>query len=90
MQHNNRQLRTQLRWIHILASALLGMFLYSPWRSSQTLAIAISCAVFPILTLTGVWMWQGAKIKKWLTKSSVTKTNSTSINYSAIVSENRE
>ncbi len=76
MTNNNRQLRTQLRWIHILASALLGMFVYSPWRSSHTLGIVISFAVFPILTITGVWMWKGARIKKLLTKSKpIPQTN---------------
>lgn len=74
MQNTNKQqLRSQLRLVHIFASAFLGLFIYSPWRNSQTLTIAMSFAVFPILTLTGIWMWQGARIQKWLTRSNPIK-----------------
>ncbi len=66
MQNTNKQLRNQLRLFHILASVILGMFIYSPWRSNQTFAIAMSFAIFPILTLTGLWMWQGSRINKLL------------------------
>jgi hypothetical protein len=66
MQHTNKQLRDQLRLVHILASVILGAFIYSPWRSNQTYAIAMSFAIFPILALTGLWMWQAPRINKWL------------------------
>lgn len=66
MQKSNKRLRNQLRLIHIFASFILGIFFYSPWRNSQTFLLAMSFAIFPILTLTGLWMWQGARIQKWL------------------------
>lgn len=66
MQNTNKQLRDQLRLIHILASIILGIFIYSPWRSNQTYAIAMSFAIFPILAFSGLWMWQAPRINKWL------------------------
>ena len=70
MQNTKNQLRKQLRLIHILASAILGMFIYSPWRNHQTVLLAMSFAVFPIVALTGLLMWQGARLKKLLTPRS--------------------
>ncbi len=66
MQTTNKQLRDKLRLIHILASVVLGMFIYSPWQSNPTLALLMSVGIFPILTLTGLWMWQASHINKWL------------------------
>jgi hypothetical protein len=66
MQHTNKQLRDQLRLVHILASVILGAYIYSPWRSNQTYAIAMSFAIFPILAFTELWMWQVPRIKKWI------------------------
>ncbi len=66
MQHTNKQLRDQLRRVHILASVILGIFIYSPWRTNQTYAIAMSFAIFPILAFSGLWMWQATRINKWL------------------------
>ncbi|WP_013334443.1 hypothetical protein [Gloeothece verrucosa] len=66
MNSTHKSLRQQLRLIHILASAILGIYLYSPWHTSHTLRLAMTFAILPILTLTGLWMWQGHKITKWL------------------------
>ena len=79
MQNTNKHLRKQLRLIHILASAILGMFIYSPWRNNQTLFLAMGFAIFPIVALTGLWMWQGARLKKWLTQGQTSSLSSSRI-----------
>jgi predicted lysophospholipase L1 biosynthesis ABC-type transport system permease subunit len=66
MNQSNGSLRNQLRWVHILASIALGAFIYSPWRNSSIFLIVMGAAVFPILALTGVWMWQAPRINRWL------------------------
>lgn len=74
MSSQKLQLRTLLRWIHILASVMLGTFIYSPWRTHQTVLFAMSLLIFPTLSLTGLWMWQGHRIKQWL-KPKITNFN---------------
>lgn len=69
MYKPNKSLRSQLRLIHILASLLLGIFIYSPWRNHPGMLIAVGIVVFPLLSFTGLWMWQGRRIEKWLMES---------------------
>ena len=66
-------LRKRLRLIHILASVLLGAFLYSPLHNNATMTLAMTFCIFPIVALSGLWLWQGQSIVKILTprKSSV-------------------
>lgn len=68
MSSSKSSLRNQLRNVHILASAGLGAFLYSPWRNSASSLTIMSAVVFPLLTLSGFWMWQGPRISRWLKK----------------------
>ena len=66
MNQPNGSLRSQLRLVHILASIALAAFIYSPWRNSSIFVIVMGVAIFPILTLTGLWMWQTPRINRWL------------------------
>ncbi|NEQ80927.1 MAG: hypothetical protein F6K26_11925 [Moorea sp. SIO2I5] len=68
MRSRNKQIREQLRFIHILASFGLGVFIYSPWRSHPALLMAMSFGIFPLLGLTGLWMWKAPQINQWLTQ----------------------
>lgn len=68
MRSRNKQLREQLRFIHILASVGLGVFIYSPWRSHPAMLMAMSVCIFPILALTGLWMWKAPQINQWFTQ----------------------
>jgi hypothetical protein len=70
MSFSQKQLRSQLRLIHILASVGLGAFIYSPWRSNATFTLVMSLVIFPLLALTGLWMWQGARIQQWLKRET--------------------
>ena len=65
MTQSKGSLRNQLRNIHILASVALGAFIYSPWRNSASFPMIMGAVVFPILSLTGLWMWQGHRISRW-------------------------
>jgi hypothetical protein len=66
------QERNLMRWIHLLGSGAIGTFVYSPWRDEPTFVLSMRILVIPILTLTGLWMWQGYRLKKIL-KSSQSK-----------------
>lgn len=66
MQKTNSNLRNQLRLIHIFASVFLGAFIYSPWRNNSTFLMIMSLIIFPIVALTGFWMWQAPRLNKWV------------------------
>jgi hypothetical protein len=58
--------RNLMRWIHLLGAAAIGTFVYSPWRNEPGFLLSMRVLVIPILTLTGLWMWQGHRLKKIL------------------------
>lgn len=68
MQKKHSNSRNQLRLIHILASVFLGAFIYSPWQNNSTFILIMSSVIFPIVALTGFWMWQSKNIKKMIKK----------------------
>ncbi|MFK8184468.1 MAG: hypothetical protein AB8B99_13930 [Phormidesmis sp.] len=69
---SKESLRSQLRNIHILASVALGVFIYSPLRNSNSFPLVMGAIVFPLLSLSGLWMWQGPRIGRWLKKKKST------------------
>ena len=66
----SRRLRTVLRWTHILVGALLATFVYSPLREIGAFVLLVQIALIPVLILTGVWMWQQARVRSLLARSS--------------------
>jgi hypothetical protein len=66
MQGTKKQVRDRLRLLHILGSVVLGAFIYSPWGSDPLFLMLTGFVVFPVLALTGIWMWKGDAIQSWL------------------------
>jgi thiosulfate reductase cytochrome b subunit len=61
--------RDVMRWVHLIGSAAIGTFVYSPWRNQAGFLLSMRVLVIPILILTGLWMWQGHRMKKFLSSS---------------------
>jgi hypothetical protein len=53
-----------MRWIHLFGSVAIGTFVYSPWHNEPKFILSMQILVIPTLTLTGLWMWQGHRLKK--------------------------
>ncbi len=66
MNISEKQLRNILLIIHLLAAAVLGNFLYSPWGSDPTFRMIMQIVIFPIFVLTGLWLWQMPRIRRFL------------------------
>lgn len=62
---SNRQLRMALRWIHIVGGALIATFVYGPWGANPLFLGLMRWGVIPILMLTGLFLWQQARLAKW-------------------------
>jgi hypothetical protein len=55
-------LRRAQRRVHLFAGAVLAAFVYAPLGTE--LHDVVRFAVFPILALTGIAMWQAARIRR--------------------------
>lgn len=64
MSNPNKTTRTVLRWTHLLAGWLIGVFIYTPARENETFILLMQDAVIPAVVLTGLWMWQQARIRR--------------------------
>lgn len=42
------------RILHLLASGVLGTYVYSPWGSDPTFSAIVKFGIIPILTVTGL------------------------------------
>jgi hypothetical protein len=59
-----RAKRRAQRGVHLLAGAVLAAYLYAPLGSE--LEDVVRFAIFPILALTGIAMWQAARVRRAL------------------------
>jgi hypothetical protein len=57
--------RKIIRWLHILISIPIVGYVYGPVASIPEAVIVIRWILFPILILSGFWMWIGNRVKKW-------------------------
>jgi hypothetical protein len=61
--------RDAMRGVHLVGSAAIGTFVYSPWRNQAEFLSSMRVLVIPVLIFTGLWMWQGHWMKKFLSSS---------------------
>ncbi len=66
MSNPNATTRTILRWTHLLGGFLIGVFVYTPAHDNEAFVLLMQAAVVPAVTLTGVWIWQRARIRRLL------------------------
>lgn len=73
---SNKNLRTVIRAIHLLAAATLGMYFYSPIAGDETLRSIIQFVTLPSIALTGLALWQQASLNKLLNRNKRKSTES--------------
>ncbi len=60
--------RSIFRWIHvILAIPILG-YIYSPFDKIPQYAHPVRYVFFPLIALTGLWMWKGHLVRRLFSK----------------------
>ena len=57
--------RKIIRWFHILASIPIIGFVYGPVSTIPEAVVMVRWVIFPLVILSGFWMWKGHVIKKW-------------------------
>jgi hypothetical protein len=57
--------RKIIRWVHIIASIPIIGYIYGPVKNFPRAVSAIQWVLFPLIVLTGLWLWKGHWVKKW-------------------------
>lgn len=54
------------RSIHVLFAVVLGTYLYSPLSGVWVAELLVQVLVFPGLALSGVLLWKGPVVRRWV------------------------
>lgn len=65
--------RKIIRWIHIIFSIPIVGFIYGPVAENPYAVTTIRWVLFPIIILSGFWLWLGHFLKKRIRKKSARK-----------------
>ena len=60
--------RKIIRWFHIIASIPVVGYIYGPVKDIPRAVFAIQWVIFPLIVLSGLWLWKGHLVKKWFRK----------------------
>ncbi len=77
--------RKIIRWLHILISIPVIGFIYGPVKDIPAAAAGVRWVLFPIIILSGLWLWKGHVVKRWLKNKRYVKTSTRS--YQALISD---
>ena len=56
--------RVILRWIHIIVAIPIYGYIYSPFDKLPQYAPPTRFVFFPLMVLTGLWMWKGHVVRR--------------------------
>ena len=56
--------RKIIRWIHIIASIPIIGFIYGPVKNIPNAVMMIQWVLFPLIVLSGLWLWKGHWVRK--------------------------
>jgi len=62
--------RSILRWIHIILAIPIYGYIYSPFEKLPQYAPPTRFVFFPLMVLTGLWMWKGHALRRLISKGS--------------------
>ena len=65
---SGKQQRTILRYTHLVAGLLNIFFIYTPLGDVAEFQLLVQIILAPVIVITGVWMWQQARVRKLIAK----------------------
>jgi len=71
--------RKIIRWIHIIASIPIIGYIYGPVKNFPHAVTAVQWVLFPLIVLSGLWLWKGQWVRKWKRKRNELRRNDRSI-----------
>jgi hypothetical protein len=67
--NNQTRLRTILRWAHILIGLTIGTYVFMPELHADPFWTVIAQYGVSAMLISGIWMWQQARISRWLSRN---------------------
>ncbi|PYJ09301.1 MAG: hypothetical protein DMF06_10425 [Verrucomicrobia bacterium] len=61
--------RAIFRWIHLLFAIPIAGYVYSPFKELPNYAPVVRYVAFPMLLVTGLWMWKGHVVQRMFSKA---------------------
>jgi hypothetical protein len=58
--------RSIVRWIHIVFGIPIIGYVYSPFEEIPQYAPAVRFVFLPVLLLSGLWMWKGHVLRRFI------------------------
>jgi hypothetical protein len=59
-----------VRWIHIVFAIPILGYIYSPFERLPDYAPATRFVFIPLMVLSGLWMWKGHVLRRFISKRS--------------------
>jgi len=72
----NATKRSIFRWIHIVFSIPILGYIYSPFEQIPNYAVPTRFFFVPALVLSGLWMWKGHAVRRFISKRLESRTGS--------------
>ena len=66
--------RSIFRWIHIVLAIPIIGYVYSPFKELPNYAPVVRYVAVPVIVLTGLWMWKGHVLRRFITKRRSNET----------------
>ena len=63
--------RKVIRWLHIIASIPIIGYIYGPVKDFPNAVMMIKWVLFPLIVLSGLWLWKGHLVRKRLRREKV-------------------
>ena len=60
--------RSIARWIHLVFAIPIAGYVYSPFTELPNYAPVVRYVAFPVIALTGFWMWKGHLLRRVFSK----------------------
>ncbi len=61
--------RSVFRWIHIVFAIPIIGYIYSPFKELPNYAPVVRFVAFPVIALSGAWMWKGHILRRLVSKT---------------------
>lgn len=68
---SNATQRLICRWIHLVLSIPMIGYIYSPFDKLPEYAGPTRYVFFPLMVLTGLWMWKGPLVMRLMSRRSM-------------------
>jgi hypothetical protein len=64
-------MRVLIRWVHIICAIPITGYIYAPFAALPDYSVPTRYIFFPVMVLSGLWMWKGHLVRRLFSRSAV-------------------